>query len=269
MDDKQVAAQSVPKTTDSGSRGHQEEEVRWVDAWIRWKEDEGQDSGSDEEEPLPDPFREDTPTEVFTFDFGEIHLELDGYKEDSDEIWKSTGLTLWRASNHLCEHLVLEPLLTSKANTILELGAGLGLCGILAHKLSQQAKVIVTDGDTHVLAQLRHNVRQHATNDHLECCQLLWGPETAATFREKRGIFHLILASDVIYVPEVVQPLFETVQTLLDPQGVFVLAFAKRRVPVSVESVLETAARNQFVYECRQHDNDGIFLYEFRHDVDY
>jgi len=35
-----------------------------------------------------------------------IDIELRGYKAEADEIWRSTGLTVWKASEHLCEYLV-------------------------------------------------------------------------------------------------------------------------------------------------------------------
>ena len=63
-----------------------------------------------------------------------ISIELNGYKYDSDETFNSTGLTLWRAAEHLCHYMVRHSdVLQNKR--VLELGCGLGLCGILAHKL--------------------------------------------------------------------------------------------------------------------------------------
>ena len=33
-----------------------------------------------------------------------IDINIRGYKTDADQIWESTGLTLWRASDYLCEY---------------------------------------------------------------------------------------------------------------------------------------------------------------------
>ena len=35
-----------------------------------------------------------------------IHISLRGYKKDADQVWQSTGVTLWRASEYLCQYLL-------------------------------------------------------------------------------------------------------------------------------------------------------------------
>jgi hypothetical protein len=113
------------------------EETRWTDARIRWPEDadserdrnksekNGLDDDDEYEGPLQDPFKDDNPMQTFNFHFsvprrieggGEsggsssstgrmdhlmIDIEIKGYKDDSDQVWESTGLTVWRAAEHL------------------------------------------------------------------------------------------------------------------------------------------------------------------------
>jgi hypothetical protein len=49
---------------------------------------------------------------------------------------------------------------------------------------------------------------------------------------------------------------------LLEPKGVFVMAFAKRKVPVSIELVLESAKQHEFRYELMREDlEEGIWVY--------
>jgi hypothetical protein len=63
-----------------------------------------------------------------------------------------------------------------------QLGAGLGLCGIVAHRLQdsfpQDKKngvadassfVYLTDGDTDALEKLRHNVRNNQRSERISC----------------------------------------------------------------------------------------------------
>ena len=132
---------------------------------------------------------------------------------------------------------------------------------------------MLTDGDTNALAKLRDNMQRnlpapHPDNSTLVCEQLLWGKDNSQTFLQQHDNepFQVILASDVIYVPHIIKPLFETVQTLLDPvNGIFLLAFARRQVPVSKEDVLEAATQNGFVYTSPIHDEKrGFFLYALR-----
>lgn len=321
------------------------EEVVWRDDSIRWEgglrvgggdkkknEDDGSES-DDDQEFLIDPFADPNPFEVFSFDFhlpanvsndGDgskkmqdtvsetnskktISIQIRGYKTDAEEIWQSTGLTLWRASDYLCEYQVEQyKQLFSSNKRVLELGAGLGLNGILAWKLmmQQEAKhdinisgdgsrnqageartggeVCITDGDSDALVHLRDNVERNrptsssSINSHEETMvfakvhQLIWGKESSEKFLKTisdNTKYDVLLASDIIYSPVIVEPLWETVQTLLDTSGVFVMAFARRKVPVSIDLVLSASVEKGFGYQLVKEDLDeGIWVYEFRFD---
>jgi predicted nicotinamide N-methyase len=199
-----------------------------------------------------------------------------------------------------------------------QLGAGLGLCGILAHRMTSPSpscsssspasesntnininintnttEVFLTDGDTDALVQLRENVERNKSKTDsgegnnnaaiISCHQLLWGRQTAMDFLERQHhhgqtqtqplLFDVVLASDVIYVADIIPPLWETIQSLLTPNGVFLLAYAKRKVPVSFALVLSAAEEAGFSHECLQDNadadadadaDDGLYLYAFR-----
>lgn len=255
-----------------------EEETRWTDDRIRWsdceEEDDDDDADSDEAA-LIDPFKDPDPFETFSFTFPGpqnemIDVSIRGYKTDSDQVWKSTGLTLWRASEYLCQYMAKHAQLL-QGKRVLELGAGLGLCGVLAYRLG--SNVCLTDGDTDALVYLRENVQRNTcTRDGcgtVSCRQLLWGQETSMVFLEKHAkgeLYDVLLASDIIYAECIIQPLWETVQTLLSrPNGVFIMAFARRKVPVSIDFVLSSAQQAGFSYKrVDEGDAEGIFIYEFR-----
>jgi len=126
-----VSAASIGTDTD------EPKDVKWTDARIRWPEDDVVDknqpnsscSDNDEDENPFDPFADSDPNEIFHFRFvtsrngsitstnhieeettnsddESIHLEIHGYKTDSDQVWESTGLTLWKASKYLCDYMV-------------------------------------------------------------------------------------------------------------------------------------------------------------------
>jgi predicted nicotinamide N-methyase len=153
-----------------------------------------------------------------------IDISVTGHKAENGQTLHSTGLTVWRASQILADWLVQccdtslstpsssssccplsrlpreRPLLFSQYSTVLELGAGLGVPGLVCHWLGAPV-VVLTDGDTDTLANLRRNVarngrrpQQHATtagpdnnnNDdddddtaartpYISCRQLVWG----------------------------------------------------------------------------------------------
>jgi predicted nicotinamide N-methyase len=148
-----------------------------------------------------------------------IDISVTGHKAENGQTLHSTGLTVWRASQILADWLVqsvtssatatapnrcssplarAHPSLSSLAQcSVLELGAGLGVPGLVCHWLGAPI-VVWTDGDTDTLANLRDNVdrnaRQDATTDidtnhdvdddtatrtrqipHVSCRQLVWG----------------------------------------------------------------------------------------------
>ena len=93
-------------------------------------------------------------------DVKSISISRKGLDPDSEAIWNSTGLTVWRSSNYLCENLLQNSEMLKGDYRILKLGSGLGRCGMLAHQLSDEnGRTYLTDGDTDTLSQLRDNVR--------------------------------------------------------------------------------------------------------------
>jgi predicted nicotinamide N-methyase len=160
---------------------------------------------------------------------------------------------------------------------VLEVGSGLGRCGMLAHLVSKaigyDTKTVLTDGDTDTLKQLRHNVQNNIDlEDNVQCTQLLWGKDNALQFLEKQpvenGKFDLVIGSDLLYVTSVIQPLFETIHELLEPDdGKFLMAHCSRRVgnDVTLDKVLTVAQETGFecTEELRNNDED-ITLYSFR-----
>ncbi len=208
-----------------------------------------------------------------------IRIDLQGYQSKSNITYCSTGLTMWPAAENLCKHLISHPNLI-QSKRILELGSGLGLCGLLAyHMTDDRTKVFMTDGDTDTLGYLRKNIKANiqksqmgansSKGKHLSCDQLLWSKENADIFLTEKAdneSFDVILASDIIYAMCVVQPMWETVQTLLKPDGVFLFAFARRQVAVSINEVLEEGVKAGFEYEeCEETSlEDNLFVYIFR-----
>ncbi|KAL3934041.1 MAG: hypothetical protein SGBAC_010145 [Bacillariaceae sp.] len=265
------------------------EDKKWTDDSIRWPEDQDKkkenDDEEEEEEGPMDIFKDPDPTESFPFEFKvdkeTVEIELDGYKADSDEIWKSTGLTIWKASEYLCHYIVKHKgdvaMNLGMTNTtpkdkkrILELGAGLGLVGILAHRIaSPQSEVILTDGDSEALPHLRANVDENKDKQkgRMECQQLIWGEETSLEFLElqKKEKFDIILASDIVYSPVIIKPLWETINVLLEPNGLFIMAYARRKVPVEIGDILSAATEAGFMHEeCEESDHkEGVFVYKF------
>jgi protein N-lysine methyltransferase METTL21D len=132
--------------------------------------------------------------------------------------------------------------------------------------------VVLTDGDSDALQYLRTNVernamrpRQHQVNDEGECesapvvvRQLIWG-EAATCSTTGFGRFDTVLGSDIIYADEILEPLWRTVDDLVSPNGVFLLAFARRNVPI--DRVFETAATHGFAWTRDDSNCEGVVIF--------
>ena len=211
------------------------EEVRWIEAESSWYQSDDDDN---DDLAISDLFADPDPRETFQLQFGPHTITLEGVKAENGQTLNSTGLTLWRASPLLCDYMWHHADTEIQGKRILELGAGLGLCGILASKLGA-ATVVLSDGDTDTLQEMRHNVHQNTTitsanDDAGICCQqLVWG-QRLNEFQENYGTFDVILASDVIYVDEILDPLFDTIVTLMKQTGRFLLSYARRNVNIEL-----------------------------------
>ena len=201
-----------------------------------------------------------------------LTVKLKALHPSTGQTLSSTGLTLWRAAPQLCEYLTTNASTFISNKRVLELGSGVGLVGILASYL-KPGEVYLTDGDTDTLKGMRANISlnsssSNANDTNIHSHQLIWSDEGSKTFLGDHGTFDTILGSDIIYVPEVIVPLFQTVDRLLKPyceemdasqttaddaglgmilprqQPAFVLSYARRNVKIDL--VQEEARRRGF-----------------------
>ena len=135
--------------------------------------------------------------------------------------------------------------------------------------------MVLTDGDSDALQYLRANVdrnvpqpQQHQidedsvdetqTTARVIVRQLIWG-EAGAFPRIGSERFDTVLGSDIIYVEEILEPLWRTVDDLMSPDGVFLLAFARRNVPI--DRVFETAAAHGFAWTRDDSNCEGVVVF--------
>ena len=198
-----------------------------------------------------------------TVAFGHVQLEISGVSmpkiKDNEHL--RIGHALWASAHAMSQYIVTYPQLVEEKD-VLELGCGLGLTGLVAAKLSQDAsRVILTDGDEHIFDALEINVeknfqevrgsseleerclpemeRKHTESTKSNCvadslqlsvkrpklAMLYWG-EQVQGFKAKYGVFDTILGADVLYHAACVRPLLETVKELLrDANSKYLMAF--------------------------------------------
>lgn len=227
---------------------------------VQWKEDNPEFGDHD--------IQHHNDDENGTFHY--MEFELDNIPKitlrGKSKISESTGLTLWTCSQVLFGYLEEHPDLVMGKH-VLEVGAGLGLCSIAAHHLGAKS-VMATDGDVDVLENLRYNIdfnsgasvaagepaahvdatsseskSEDAPKEAIQCPQLVWG-EKPKEFEHEYDKPDVIIGTDVLYFEKCLEPIWQTVDALLKPDGKFLLSFATHSVTVA--EVLEAARQYGF-----------------------
>jgi hypothetical protein len=208
--------------------------------------------------------------QIFHMQFGTISFAVKGVKQNFGQTLDSTGLTIWRAAENLCEFLMKNPAIM-KDRHICELGGGLGVVSILVHKTGLASSVVCTDGDDISLELLRENAED---TDCLEQGMLVeklyWGEHEK--FLAEHPLVDFILAADVVYEEEQIEPLLATSVAILKQADAkqrsfsndtearmkpeMLLAYCRRNVPI--DRVYATAERMGLQHEVINGDVEPI-----------
>jgi len=244
------------------------EEKEWIESPDGWNELEEENDIEEEYCYGQELFADQESSRLsytFRFEDGKT-IRISGFDLHSEETTRSTGVTLWEGSEPLANYLVKHSNESVEGRKVLELGSGLGLCGIVAHHLGA-ARVVLTDGDSQTLHELRNNVKENCGDAlTVSCRQLFWGNYEGSCarseFLESFGTFDTIIASDVIYTPTSIAPLFDTIQwAMKKPDGCFLLSWFTRVNDITIEAILEAAGdRNMKWTETKE----GIYVFTLR-----
>lgn len=147
-----------------------------------------------------------------------------------------SGQYLWPAAIAAGNYLI-QNWSDIKSTSVLELGAGCGLAGIVASKLDGVENVVWTDYDHGSLQLIQENIDENCSI-HSHVHFLEWGKLIDPSVREENEYpednFKLVIGTDLIYCKEVIQPLFKTVGDILHKEGQFVLVSSFALDPVGV-----------------------------------
>lgn len=155
---------------------------------------------------------------VYRFPNGTTELQI---QQDSQVQEQHTGGIVWETSVLLLNYLVL-----SKKNLgkrVLELGAGCGLLGLGLALLSNTAVQVTVTDTAQVVVQVQQNVKANHLDDdkRIQVCALDWTQfqQDAAKASLSASTFDTIVATDVLFSPDLVQPLLETMQYFAKPRA--------------------------------------------------
>ena len=139
------------------------------------------------------------------------------------------GLSLWPGAMALAEEVAARPA-DWHGRTVLELGSGTGLPGIIAAGLG--ARVVQTDNDELALDLCRRNCARNDLQD-IECRLADWTAWTDTTR------YDVILGADILYVEELNPHLRHIFETNLAPGGRLLLADPFRKMSLRLLDSLE------------------------------
>ncbi|XP_025900871.1 EEF1A lysine methyltransferase 3 [Nothoprocta perdicaria] len=164
---------------------------------------------------------------------------------------------VWEAALALCAYFE-EQQMDFQGKSVIELGAGTGIVGILAALLG--GDVTITDLPV-ALEQIRENVRRNvpaARAPRPRVRALSWGLDHDAF---PRGAYDVVLGADIVYVPETFPRLVATLRHLAGPRTVALLS-SKMRRELGAAFFFETLLPRHFRVELlRRHEEQDINIY--------
>lgn len=159
-----------------------------------------------------------------------------------EQLAASYGLYLWPSAPVLAWYLWLKQE-DIKDKTVLELGSGTALPGLLCAKFGAK-KVFLTDDfwQENTLKNIDEAVKINDLTDtnHVQVHGLTWGEYTKELFDICDSKLDYIIGSDLFYDPQVFEPLLITISFLLEshPQAQVLIAVQERSNNWSIEELL-------------------------------
>ena len=134
-------------------------------------------------------------------------------------------MAVWGSALYLSQWLVAHPE-TVHARSVVELGAGIGLPSLASAKLGARS-IVCTELCDKALALIDETAARNQVADRLRASRLDWFD----VLRTRSGAptAEVVLAADINYYTESVQPILATISATLAPGGILVLASREQR----------------------------------------
>ncbi|XP_055711536.1 protein-lysine N-methyltransferase EEF2KMT [Phlebotomus papatasi] len=162
----------------------------------------------------------------------------------------TTGLRTWPASIALCEWFTHNTNEFS-GKTILELGAGVGMAGIVLAQIIKTSRIYLTDFHEKVLSILQENLNENPPeNDNVvHVCQFDWFSEVDYEKLSKTCCPDIIYAADVIYDSDIFPALCQVLMRFINSHN-------------SPRIIISCTVRNEKTYEdfIEKLDNCGLCI---------
>jgi len=163
-------------------------------------------------------------------------LSDDPTQHEEEEKQDLLGLDIWPAAIELCNYLSDNPTLVA-GKSVLELGAGVALPGLLAARLGA-SRVVLTDYEPQVVAHMAHNAS--LCNIPSSACTGICLDWTKLDLlpAEHAAAFQIILAADVLYIADIMPGFVAAMTALLafHSDSVVIIGHQTRRALVLDET---------------------------------
>ncbi|CCF58579.1 hypothetical protein KAFR_0E04280 [Kazachstania africana CBS 2517] len=142
---------------------------------------------------------------------GEVYVDINE-RPNLISAMSTTGFRTWEAASYLCDYISnVDTESLNGCSTVLELGAGTGLCSLTLLKGKFQddlKKVYVTDGDTELisgqlLSNFKLNEMEHEIGQKVKLQRLLWGEDSIP------NDIDCVIGADVTYDDTLFDDLFK------------------------------------------------------------
>jgi len=159
-----------------------------------------------------------------------------------------TGHTIWLGALVMCHFICRFPEAFER-KTVIELGSGTGLAGLVAAQFSDCC--VLTDRDPGVLQLLDQNIDLNVDKFLGSCtsAKLEWGIQNFSDgcFDNLEASYDVTIAADVIYGEEVVEPLWASINAFTKSEGKVYLSHVPRCSHSTIsDMIVEEATKHKF-----------------------
>lgn len=143
------------------------------------------------------------------FSYKDIVQDILALKSSTTD-YDLTGQIIWPAAEFLSKFIIDNPNYF-QGKTVLELGAGAGLSGMIASQFAK--KVILTDGNDIVIDLLEKNLK-FCGKKNVDVKKLTWGFENTKVFLEDVGEINQVIGADILFWPDSIKDLVLSLKCL-------------------------------------------------------
>jgi len=175
----------------------------------------------------------------FSFPPSSVSVTLLAVPRDNQHIDKWVPLVVWHAAEETCRAILSTHSDMFKNRSVVELGAGTGLSGLVASIVSSSGNCLLTDGERISVDALERSIRLNHLEHRVHAALHSWGDVNGclALIQQFRGPFEVCLATDLIYEAGAIGPLLVSANTLLLPGGCLFLSNHKFRFQRLAEAI--------------------------------